>query len=288
MENFLFCFVILHYNLYEMTKQCVNSILCLYKYTNFKIVIVDNHSPDNSGGKLFDEYKNNVDVTVLLNNFNMGFAKGNNVGIQFAKNDLKADFVCCLNNDTILIDKEFIKKSIFEFLESNVAVIAPQVILKDGKIQRTDRHLKSLEEYKMQLTNINNEVVVEKNFFRSAIRKIKFIYYLYKKYIYWKFEKKTYNVVLHGCCLIFTPAFFKKLDGFNSQTFMFREEELLYISLKKNGLESVYLPMIQIKHLEDQSTNSIFDNTEEKRKFLISNQVDSLKILIRELENKRI
>ena len=92
------------------------------------------------------------------------------------------------------------------------------------------------------------------------------------------------NVILHGSCIIFTPTFFEKLNGFDNRTFLYREEELLYISLKKNGLKSIYSPNIKIMHLEDAATDSIVTSNEEKRAFIRQNQVHSLQILIDELK----
>lgn len=98
----------------------------------------------------------------------------------------------------------------------------------------------------------------------------------------------TKNNILHGCCLIFTPAFFTKLKGFNPKTFMFREEELLYIELQKNSLINVYTPEICIKHLEDAATNSVYKTASEKNEFLRMNQIKSLNILIEKLELNKI
>lgn len=50
---------------------------------------------------------------------------------------------------------------------------------------------------------------------------------------------------------------------------MFREEELLYLSLKKKNLISVYCPAISIRHLEDAATNSVYRNNKEKSMFFI-------------------
>ena len=284
MENYLFAFVILHYNLSEVTEQCIESILNYIDWKDYAIIVVDNNSPDGSGIKLMRKYENIDRVVVLLNKSNLGFAKGNNVGIKYAKNILKADFVCCINNDTIMIDNKFIKKTVSEYLYSNAAVIGPQIICANGCVQKIGRNLKSVEEYKECILNIESKYTPRKSNIYNFIEKNRLGMFLYEKIYCILYEKRMLNIILHGCCLTFTPIFFKKLDGFNEKTFMFAEEELLYLALKQNNLISVYNPRIKIKHLEDQSTDSIYNTPEEKKVFMNSNRINSIKILIKELE----
>ena len=76
-------FVVLHYKVFEETRKCILSLLKLQG--DKRIVIVDNHSPNNSGRKLVEEYKNMPEVKVIITQYNLGFACGNNIGYQFAK-----------------------------------------------------------------------------------------------------------------------------------------------------------------------------------------------------------
>lgn len=89
--------VFVNYNGYEDT---INAIKSLRKNDSLeiKIVVVDNASTNNSVKKLkelCDEYN----FTLLISEKNLGFAGGNNIGINYS---LKkgADYVMLLNNDT--------------------------------------------------------------------------------------------------------------------------------------------------------------------------------------------
>ena len=90
-------FVILHYRAIEMTRTCVERIKALEGKSH--IVIVDNASPNGTGRILEKEYDKEKMITVLLNQENGGFARGNNLGICWVCSHLKADFVVVLNND---------------------------------------------------------------------------------------------------------------------------------------------------------------------------------------------
>ncbi len=93
-------------------------------------------------------------------------------------------------------------------------------------------------------------------------------------------RKSEMDKILHGCCLVFTPRFFECLDGFNNDTFMFNEEEVMYLEMKEKGLRTLYCSRLIIRHLEDVSTDSVYGVPDEKRKFTYENQIKSYKVII--------
>ena len=84
-------FVILHYLAIDETYKSVDSIEKKIDTDMYKIVIVDNASPDKSGALLKEHYKNDDHVEVLLNQENLGFARGNNVGFRYAEKTWNRD-----------------------------------------------------------------------------------------------------------------------------------------------------------------------------------------------------
>lgn len=128
-------FVVLHYNAIKETIDCVESIQKNIDTDSYCIVIVDNNSSNNTGSILNDKYRNHERIKVIINKENLGFAKGNNVGIDYARNVLRSEYVCCLNNDTLLEQKDFFSQISHLHDEKHIAVIGPQVILKDNSVQ---------------------------------------------------------------------------------------------------------------------------------------------------------
>ena len=87
--------IILSYNTYLLTKQCIESIR---KYTDagsYEIIVVDNHSQDPSVGWL----KKQADLKVIYNKENAGFPKGCNQGMAIAE---QGNDILLLNSDTIV------------------------------------------------------------------------------------------------------------------------------------------------------------------------------------------
>ncbi len=90
--------VLLVYNNLLYTKDCIESIL---KNTNIpsRLIIVDNASEDEVRNYLKAvKPSDNVDITLILNNTNEGYAKGMNIGIK----ESSAKFICLLNNDILV------------------------------------------------------------------------------------------------------------------------------------------------------------------------------------------
>ena len=122
----IFTFVILTYKNFSDTVECIDSILSNITYKN-NIVVVDNHSNDSTFSKIKDKYKNYKQIYYLETNNNLGFAKGNNVGFLFAKNNLHSDFICLLNNDTLIYQKDFIDICINDYKQHNYFVLGPSI-----------------------------------------------------------------------------------------------------------------------------------------------------------------
>ena len=85
-------FVILNYNTYEETTACIHSINDKIDTQDYRIIVVDNASTDNSLERLKETFscQSGAEVPVekielLCNKENLGFARGNNTGIRYAR-----------------------------------------------------------------------------------------------------------------------------------------------------------------------------------------------------------
>ena len=95
--------VIVLYNSYADTADCLKSLESA-TYPDLHVALVDNGSGDGSGERLRREFPR---VLHIRSDENLGFAGGCNLGIRAAL-DSSADFICLLNNDT-LVDPGFIE-----------------------------------------------------------------------------------------------------------------------------------------------------------------------------------
>ena len=272
----IFTFVILTYKNFSDTVECIDSILSNITYKN-NIVVVDNHSNDSTFSKIRDKYKNYKQIYYLETNNNLGFAKGNNVGFLFAKNNLHSDFICLLNNDTLIYQKNFIDICINDYKQHNYFVLGPSITCTVDNSEQNPHGLAIP-------TKTSIIKLILKNSFLLLLTYIPSLYEKLKSNENSKTNNKTINknivfsenVNLNGCCLIFSPLYIKKKDGLFSKTFMYCEEEILFYQCIKENMKTIFDPKIKIFHKEGCSTNSVLNNDAfKKRRFYYKNTIYS-------------
>jgi GT2 family glycosyltransferase len=97
LEHPLVYIIVLNWNGWRDTLQCLASLRDL-TYPNFKTIVVDNASTDESVHKIQTAFP---DITLIESGGNLGYAGGNNVGFQYGMK-YGADYFWVLNNDTFV------------------------------------------------------------------------------------------------------------------------------------------------------------------------------------------
>lgn len=235
--------VVLNYMNYQETIACVESVL-LQKNVSFRVVVVDNGSANESFQVLSEKYRHNRLVAVIKARKNYGFARGNNIGIRYARKRFRAEFVLLLNSDTVMQDDHYID-TLLSYDGKGVGVIGSEIVLRNGRKQ------KPYYEY------------VE---FPATL-----IYYIYLLGGLYGIDalqdrmerllgKRKRERVLHGSAFMLTPSYFEAYYGLYSRTFLYSEEILLYILCRRAGLRQTYVEDTDIYHKEDQSSKFLFGN----------------------------
>lgn len=281
-----FSFVVLHYNTIDDTDACVESIENMCKNSDYRIYIVDNASPNMSGKKLEKKYCQIECIKVILSKENLGFAKGNNLGIDCAMNDGYADFIVVLNSDTKVIQPDFCEKIVAEYGKSEFAVLGPTIYTPHGKTAANPgrtyiRQGSELDEFVKRYRRKFFMLKTGLCFVTDLFKKKKDVPNQAKSEVQFRY---TENCVLHGCFLVFSRKYLDVMQGFDSRTFLYFEEEILYLHCMKNGLKTVYSPEIEIWHKEDGATDSILDSSRKKMIFICKNVLKSVSVYRRILE----
>ncbi|MBI1745445.1 MAG: glycosyltransferase family 2 protein [Acidobacteria bacterium] len=89
--------IVLNWNGWKDTLECLESCQKL-TYPRFRMVVVDNDSSDDSTTQIRARF---MDLPLIETSENLGFAGGNNAGIQYAL-EQGAECVWLLNNDTVV------------------------------------------------------------------------------------------------------------------------------------------------------------------------------------------
>ena len=293
-------FVILNFNTYKETVECINSI---FKHVGigsdeYNITVVDNGSTDNSFERLINKFGEFKNIDVICTQKNLGFAKGNNFGIKHVNKCYSPSYVAVINSDTELIQDNFYQSIVEENIKHNFGVLGPMEAMADGTYMGPWKPINL-----QKLTKVIHDSKVESVFLKYRIEKILYFFrkvYRYFKKILDKSNSKTAdqfherltpllyqeNVELHGAFLIFNKKVFDKISGFDDRTFLYFEEQLLYLSLERNNLISAYTPNIIIYHKEGRATKNTRGSSHSKRVFSNKCNLESQKILWSELYRK--
>ena len=102
--------IILNYNVRYFLEQCVLSVQSALKTIDSEIIVIDNNSQDDSCEMMKQHFPN---VKLIQNNENIGFPKGNNIGVTQAQ----GEYICILNPDTVVAEDTFTK--ILNFVTSS-------------------------------------------------------------------------------------------------------------------------------------------------------------------------
>jgi GT2 family glycosyltransferase len=284
-------FVILHYVAVEDTIHCIESVLTNIEY-EYKIIIIDNNSYNDSGLVLKEKYKDNANVIVIHLNSNLGFAKGNNVGYDYAKMYYNADFIIFINNDTMILDKNFIDKLITIYDETGFSILGPDIIsLKNGSKQNPQRYnsvnmrdvryiicymiLWHIMVSIIEITRCQWAVRIIKNIKQKLLKALNI-----EQKVFINNEKRLYDVQLSGACLIYSPIYIRYFEyAFYPETFMYGEEEILHYFCKKNNLKMVYDPSLTIYHKDGASLDTVMHSGFNKRMYRIKYAIKSANIL---------
>lgn len=139
--------ITLNWNGWQDTLECLASLYHI-DYDNYRVILVDNASTDDSLAKIEAYYTHELNLasyltegsvrnkpikvvhyittdagrgadrgagaqragrlTVIQNDQNYGYAEGNNIGVAYALNAFDPDYVLLLNNDTV-VDRHFLR-----------------------------------------------------------------------------------------------------------------------------------------------------------------------------------
>lgn len=196
--------ILVNYNGYNDTIECIKSI----KENNeiVKIIVVDNNSTDNSVAKL----KKIENITLIESKENLGFAKGNNLGIKYAI-DNKAKYIMLLNNDT-------------EIKNNTISILKDKLIHDD-----------SLGIVGSRIMYYNNPNLI--NYCGGHINWLKAIsvHERYKEEVKEELAKFFYTDFITGCCMMIKKEVFDTVGLLPEEYFMYFEDVDFCVKVSEAG-----------------------------------------------------
>lgn len=257
--------VILNYNDSDNTVHCIESIE-RHNSAPIKYIVVDNGSPDRMVVASLDSWFKSVfgrqyllsehpegilpRMTFIPHSQNIGYASGNNIGLQAAFHDDEITHILIINND-ILLTEDIIPTLLEKTQELDACgIVSPLLYRKDGV---------SLEYNCARISPSNQEVMLpflfhNRDWFQILTKSSRRRQLLRTSPELTKV--KSFAIELpSGSCMFVNKEIFKRLEGFDPRTFLYYEENILFKKTQAQGLINYCIPGISAIHLGGSSTS---------------------------------
>lgn len=195
---------------------------------SFETIFVDNCSTDGSSQFLKENYPQ---VHIIKNSIPYGFGMNNNIGVDEAK----GKYVAIINPDIIL--KAGAIDALFDFMEKhpNVGMAVPHLFNVDGTHQFSVRGFITPSLFISRVLTHGRDSSTNKNMNR----------YLCKDINIEKIQPINWAV---GAALFLSRKLYQDIGGFDTDYFLYMEDEDLALRVWKSGHPVVYVPCSHMVH----------------------------------------
>ena len=233
--------IILNYNVRYFLELCVISVQKALETIDAEIIVVDNNSSDGSCEMMKQRFPN---ITFIANKENLGFPKGNNIGVAQAK----GKYICILNPDTVVAEDTFSEILAFAEKQQDLGIVGCKLIDGTGNF----------------LPESKRGVPTPFVAFTKIFGLYKFSNYFGNYYAQHLQESETGKVsILVGAFMVMKRELYLEVGGFDEKCFMYSDDiDLSYMVLQK-GKSNYYFPETTVIHYKGEST--IKDETYMKR-----------------------
>ncbi len=222
--------IIINYNTFELTVNCIQSIYTTTKNIQYEIILVDNASTETNPDIFKEKFP---DIILVKSKNNVGFSKGNNLGITKAKGKV----FLLLNSDTIIKNNTI--KTAYDYLlsDSKNGALTVKVIYPNEKVQSVCQRFPSVKYQFIELFRIHKlfskkkqgEILLGPFFQYNTIIEVDWIwgtFFMLKKEVILEMPNKILNDVF----------------------FMYVEDMQWCIDIKQIGYKIKYIPHVEIVH----------------------------------------
>ena len=217
-------------------EQCVFSVQKALENMDGEIIVVDNNSSDDSCAMIKEKFSN---VKLIENKENLGFPKGNNIGVAEAK----GEYICILNPDTVVAEDTFSKViARHEAISSKVGIIGCKLI--DGTGNFLPESKRGVPTPWVAFTKIFG---LYKLFRNSS--------WFNQYYAQHLSENQSGEVdILVGAFMVMKRNLYLEVGGFDENCFMYSDDIDLSFMIKKLGKQNYYFADTTAIHYKGEST----------------------------------
>lgn len=217
-------------------KVIYDAISSIYQNAriDFEVIVSDNGSDEGcvEGIRKKFSYPN---LRVVENRANLGFAKGNNAGIEQAC----GEYILILNPDTVIHENALDTLVRFADQHPEGGAFGCRAVYPDGRYQTTAMVAPTVGRLWLHAIGLHRVGA----FFGLQSR----------AYYGWRGDTVREVDWQSGCCVMFRGKLLKELGGFDPQFFYHCEEVDLCLRVRKAGYKVLFTPDAEITHIGGQS-----------------------------------
>jgi GT2 family glycosyltransferase len=228
--------VILNYNTFDLTCQCIESVLATTQNSSVEVILVDNASTERNP----EEFKRIFPSIILVENkINEGFARGNNTGISIAKGDV----ILLLNSDTIVKNNAIRKCFNFITDRKDVAVVTGKLLYPDGTLQHNCQRFPSIKYPLLEFLRVQKIFPGGRKLLMGP---------------FFKYDTVAFPDWVWGTFFMFRRSVLKELPGekLADDFFMYGEDMQWCMEFAERGYRIAFLPDAEIIHLMGKSNGN--------------------------------
>lgn len=218
-------FLMVNYNDYANVKKMIDRISAFQVID--KIVIVDNHSTDDSLDKMKE--LESEKIIVLESARNGGYGYGINIGVKYL-NQIDPDCYIIISNTDIVIDSEKDICTLLETFDCDTAVVAPMIKEHTGY-------------------NCGWKVPTP---WQDIVLSIPGIYKKYQRKLHYRVETIQNNITeveaVSGSFFLIKGSVLERVGYFDENIFLYYEENVLATKLQQIGKKTVINGNIEVFH----------------------------------------
>ena len=231
--------IIISYNTKDVTLNCLNSLADVTDLTwgtDFEVIVVDNGSKDESVRAIRQQFPL---VKMIETGENLGFSKGNNVGVKATKPE--TEYVLFLNSDTTVPTGTLSKMLEHMDADSNIGLSTCKVNLWDGSFD-WDSH----RGFPTPWASLTRLTGLSKIFPKSQF---------YNQYNQgWKDLTVSHEVdSIVGAFMLIRRDVGEKIGWWDEDYFLNGEDIDMCFQTKKAGYKVMYFPDCSITHFRGAS-----------------------------------
>ncbi len=250
--------IILNYNSFQLTADCIRSVLTHTGELEAEIILVDNDSTECDPGRFLELFHS---IKLVRSGRNGGFAFGNNKGIEIAN----GEYILLLNSDTIINEDSFQASVEYYRQHPDTGVLGCRMTYPDGTIQYTARRFRSIS---WELLDLFRFIPLMMNYEKRSRRMLG---------KYFQHDRNMDCDWLNGAYFMFSKNILNKLPGqkLDDRFFMYGEDQLWCEQVKKLGYVNRFFAGTTIVHINSGST--VIDKQLSLRKTMMKHELEIMR-----------